>query len=91
METISNTLDSLWRVLAVGIAFGAGVPLMFAFGLRFYYAYNGEVGGDGTAERTVRGTILAGVCFAVVLITVITGILFIMKNFLANDLGIHIF
>ncbi|WP_068277791.1 hypothetical protein [Aldersonia kunmingensis] len=91
METISNTLDSLWQVLAVGIAFGAGGPLMFALGLRFLYAHNGEIAADGTVKRDVRGTILAGVCFAVVLITVITGILFIMKNFLANDLGIHIF
>ncbi|MCX5041741.1 hypothetical protein OG921_00865 [Aldersonia sp. NBC_00410] len=91
MQTISNTLDSLWQVLAVGVAFGAGVPLMFACGLRFLSAHGDDVDADGTAKRNVRTTIAAGACFAVVLITVITGILFIMKDFLANDLGIHIF
>ena len=91
METISDTLDSLWQVLAVGVAFGAGVPLMFALGMRFLSAHGDDVDADGTTKRSVRGTIVAGGCFAVVLITVITGILFIMQDFLASDLGIHIF
>jgi hypothetical protein len=91
MQTFQHTLNSLWQVLFVGIAFGAGVPLMFALGIRFMSAVEGEAATDGTAKRNVRGGIIAGGCFAVVLITVITGILFIMQDFLANDLGIHIF
>ena len=100
METFVHTLDALWQILLVGIAFGAGVPLMFALGIRFLSASNGEITqgaaqgngiAQGTVNRNLRGRIAAGLCFAVVLITVITGILFIMQDFLANDLGIHLF
>jgi hypothetical protein len=104
METFTHTLDALWQVLVVGIAFGAGVPLMFACGIRFLAASHDEGAQAGTSQgngtphntvsttkRNVRGKIAAGLCFAVVLITVITGILFIMQDFLANDLGIHLF
>lgn len=34
MHLLTDTLDSLWQVVAVGLLFGAGLPAIFAFGLK---------------------------------------------------------
>lgn len=90
MDTFTKTLESLWQVLAIGLLFGAGIPIVFAFGIRFLST--GEVSADGTVSRRNPAATVAGyLCFAACLGTVVVGILFIMKSFLANDFGIHIF
>jgi hypothetical protein len=41
--------------------------------------------------RTPAAWIAGLACFAVVVVAIVAGILFIMKDFLAHDFGIHIF
>ncbi|MDV7085296.1 hypothetical protein GXW84_13565 [Rhodococcus sp. IEGM 248] len=88
MTLLTTTIHSLWQVVLVGLLFGAGLPAIFALGLR-------SLGGTDTGERvsqpTVAGRIGAWACFAVVLIAIITGILLLMQGFLASSFGIHIF
>ena len=84
--TLSNTLHSLWQILLVGIVLGAGLPALFAVGVRFLTSTEPDTG-----KRGLVGTVGAGLCFGVVLIAIVVGIAFIMKNFLAHDFGIHIF
>ncbi|MER7702493.1 hypothetical protein ABTX81_06310 [Kitasatospora sp. NPDC097605] len=67
-------LDALWRILVVGLLAGAGLPALFALGLR---ALNppARVGEAMTARPTSRtGYALAGLCFGVVLAAIGWGI-----------------
>ena len=83
----TDTLDSLWQVVAVGLLFGAGLPAIFAFGLKSLSLPNP----DGTEGPTTLGKMGAYLCFAIVLVTIFAGILLLMKNFLASTFGIHVF
>jgi hypothetical protein len=42
-------LESILKVLVVGLVLGAGLPAVFAFGLRAYAAGAGGANGDGTS------------------------------------------
>lgn len=97
METLKHTLDSLWQVVLVGLLLGAGLPAIFAFGLRALSV--GETPdsatSDGTTEvataRPAAATAAAVLCFAVVVVAIVVGILFIMKDFLDSTFGISVF
>ncbi|KQU61163.1 hypothetical protein ASG84_01075 [Rhodococcus sp. Leaf278] len=94
METLKHTLDSLWQVVLVGLLLGAGLPAIFAFGLKALSV--GDVADDaapGTTRvaRPAVATAAAVLCFAVVVVAIVAGILFIMKNFLDSTFGISVF
>ncbi|HEY5856375.1 MAG TPA: hypothetical protein VIW24_20650 [Aldersonia sp.] len=92
MTTIVHTIQSLWHVLAIGLLFGAGVPIVVAFGIRFLApAEDAEVTGADVTARSPAQTAAGYACFTVAVVAVLLGIAWIMKNFLATDLGIHIF
>ena len=88
MTTFAHTLQSLWQVLVIGLLFGAGVPIVVAFGIRFLApAESAEVAPVRPPAQTAAGF----ACFAVAVVAVLLGIAWIMKDFLATDLGLHIF
>ncbi|WP_072804487.1 hypothetical protein [Rhodococcoides yunnanense] len=92
METLKHTLDSLWQVVLVGLLLGAGLPAIFAFGLKALSV--GEARDDGSTVATARpvaATAAAVLCFAVVVVAIVAGILFIMKDFLDSTFGISVF
>ncbi len=75
--TLTNTLNSLWQVVAVGLALGAGVPAVFAIGLKLLYGGALGVDEDGqptTAAPTPARRAGAYACFAVVVAAVAIGI-----------------
>jgi hypothetical protein len=55
MDIVIDTLNSLWKVLAVGLLLGAGLPALFATGLRSLNA-----GRTVNADGTISGTTSAG-------------------------------
>jgi len=88
VTTFVHTIQSLWQVLVIGLVFGAGVPIVVAFGIRFLApAEDVEV---ATVRRPLQ-TAAGYACFTVAVVAVVLGIAWIMKDFLAADLGIHIF
>ncbi|NLG55850.1 MAG: hypothetical protein GX542_09425 [Rhodococcus sp.] len=96
MSILTNTLSSLWQVVLVGLLFGAGLPAVFALGLRTLDSGSAPADGAASADDaprvpTAMGRIAAYVCFAVVLISIAAGILMLMSDFLASTFGIHIF
>ena len=93
MDILKNTVDSLWQVVLVGLLLGAGLPAIFAIGLKSLDAGQRGSGGGSTAVAARSPLAVAGavVCFAVVLIAIVTGILFIMQGFLSHTFGIEIF
>lgn len=88
MHTLVTDLQQLWRVTLAALILGAGLPLIFAVGVRYQSA-----GRTGTASLTRRraAAAVAALCFAVVLAVVVAGVLYVAKDFLAARLGIHLF
>lgn len=84
MSQLWAALDAAWRVLLVGIVLGAGLPSLFALGIR---AFAWGTGGD--AEEHAPGSLPKGhpigrvigtVLFAVVVGVVAIGITYIVAH-----------
>ena len=76
-------LSALWRIIVVGLLAGAGLPAIFAIGLRAL-ATGSDAAAVGTEEDRViggsrGGMTIAGLCFAVVLAAIGYGIYLIVK------------
>jgi hypothetical protein len=85
MHNLGFALDGAWKVLLAGLILGAGLPALFAVGIRAT-AYG--VGGDaeahaaGTAGPAAHplGRLTGYLCFAIVLVAVALGITFIVAS-----------
>ena len=79
-------LNALWRIVVVGLIAGAGLPAVFAFGLKALgtgrHDEPAAVGSGGTVtiSRNPVGVVLATVCFAVVLAAIGWGIYLIVAG-----------
>ena len=69
---------SLVKVLVVGLALGAGLPAIFALGLRSLGT--SAPGPDGSARVTTAGRVGAVVCYGVVLAAVAAGIIWVVSG-----------
>lgn len=85
-------LSALWKIVVIGLLAGAGLPALFALGLRALNprSQGAVVGGDGRkgaagAATTVGragplGALIAVLCFAAVLAAMAWGIYSIVHN-----------
>jgi hypothetical protein len=76
MDLLLETLDAVWRVTLGGLVVGVGAPVLFAAGMAAL-GLGREVSDDGaswTTPPTVRGRLLAGLCFALVAALVVGGV-----------------
>jgi len=78
-------LHALWQILVVGLLAGAGLPALFAVGLRALSLRPGggaaqAAGDDHVMGGSPVGTAAAGLCFAVVLAAVGYGIYIIVNG-----------
>jgi hypothetical protein len=85
MHNLGFALEGAWQVLAVGLILGAGLPTLFALGIRsLAYGAGGdaEVHESGVTGPTPKpaGTALGWVLFAIVLLVVLLGITFIVAS-----------
>ena len=80
-------LHALWQIVVVGVLLGAGLPALFAVGLRVLSA----PGGGRTAQAAGAdsdhvyggnpvGLVVAGVCFAVILAAIGYGVYLIVAS-----------
>lgn len=67
-------LDGAGQVLVYGLLLGAGVPLVFALGVRALAFGAGGEATTGDGRPHPLGRLLAGTCFAVVVAAVAIGI-----------------
>lgn len=83
MSTILTSIAPIWKVLLVGLVLGAGLPAVFALGIKLWSA--GTATPDGAAA-SLAGRVGAAVCFLLVVLVVIAGItvLAASKAFLAR-------
>lgn len=85
MSTLALAARSAAQVLLVGLVLGAGLPALFALGVRsLALADRARDGGDGTRALTHRA--LAGAAFAVVVLAVGLGLLVIVASGLGRTL-----
>jgi len=89
MVAASNSwinLDALWKIIVLGLICGAGLPAIFAIGLRLLSlpAGAGAVRASEDDEHiyfgNVGGAIGAAVCFAIVLAAIGLGIYWIVST-----------
>jgi len=80
-------LNALWKICVIGLICGAGLPAIFAIGLRLLSlpsASQGAVRPSPDDERiyfgNVAGAIGAGVCFTIVLAAIGLGIYWIVSS-----------
>ena len=75
-------LQDAWKVLLYSLLLGAGLPVLYAVGIRA--AALGTAGPDGTgtpsAGKHTVGRVLAAVCFAVVIAGVAIGLAYIVAS-----------
>jgi hypothetical protein len=74
IDNLQYAFDGAWRVLVASLAFGAGLPVIYALGIR---SLAWSTGGDAEvshARPNPFGRLLAGLCLVVVLAGVVLGI-----------------
>ncbi len=81
MSQAMAALDAMWKVLAIGLLLGAGLPALFSLGVR-QLALTGEPGSHPVLHRT-----LAWTAFAIVGAAVTLGI----AGIVAHGLGVKLF
>ena len=74
IDNLQFALDGAWRVLLAGLVFGAGLPLVFAAGIRSMAWGAGGSAEVSHAAPNPLGRVVAGVCLLVVLAGVALGI-----------------
>jgi hypothetical protein len=85
MHNVGFALEAAWKVLLASVLLGAGLPLLFALGIRsLAYGAGGEAevhesGVTGPSPRRA-GTVVGWLLFAVVLAGVLLGITFIVAG-----------
>jgi hypothetical protein len=75
MNNFGFALDGAWRVLLAGLALGAGLPIVYALGLRSL-AWSGAAAGPARPVGRALGYLL----FVVVVAGVVLGITFIIAT-----------
>ncbi|WP_067501809.1 hypothetical protein [Actinoplanes sp. TFC3] len=96
MHNVGFALEGAWKVLLAGVILGAGLPALFALGIRslaWGAGGDAEVHGAGAGPAAnPAGKVLAWVLFAVVLLGVVLGITFIVASGFGKALSFeHVF
>ena len=84
-------VGALVKVLVFGIVAGAGLPALFAVGVRTQAVGAGTIDGQHLAgDRRPLLTVVAYVCFALVAVAIVTGVLFVARDFIGHHTGWYI-
>ncbi len=83
MKILWLAVEGTWHVLLAGLILGAGLPTLFALGVR---SLSMGTRGDPARRPSLLGKVIAGLCFAVVLLAVLAGI----ATIVAHGLGVQL-
>ncbi len=72
-----TALDDAWRILLAGLVLGAGLPILFALGVKSIAWANGDLPDSG---RNPLGRVVAVLLFAVVLLAIALGLGYIVAH-----------
>lgn len=81
-------LQAIWKILLWSLVLGAGLPVVYAFGIRsLALGSGGETVAD--TRRNPVGTVLAGACFVIVVLGVAVGLTYIIAAGQGKMLSFH--
>ena len=93
MNQVWAALDASWRILLIGLILGAGLPTLFALGVRtmaWGAGGDAEMHAEGVLPKPhTTGRLIAYVIFTTVVAIVILGISYIVAHGLGYDLVFH--
>lgn len=73
--------QAAWKVLAAGLVLGAGIPALFALGVRFTATGAGGAAMESPDTRPRAGyTIIGAACFLVAALVVVLGITVVVAS-----------
>ncbi len=72
MHTLALEWQALWRILLTSLLLGAGLPALFAVGIRAQ--------ADGSARNPAVGRAVGYLCFGLVVLVVLLGIAMIVAS-----------
>jgi hypothetical protein len=80
------------KILIFGLLLGSGLPALFALAVRAGAIGAGTVGHDGAAvaDKNPALTALSWLLYAVALVAVIIGVLYIARDFLGAQFGLYV-
>jgi hypothetical protein len=85
-------VESLLKVLVVGLVLGAGLPAVFAVGLRAYSSGSGGTNDDGTTAAPNPGLKYLGIAlFLFVAWVIITAVFWITRTTIIHHFGVDLF
>jgi hypothetical protein len=85
-------VESLLKVLVVGLVLGAGLPAVFALGLRAYSSGAGGTNDDGTTAAPNPGLKYLGIAlFLFVAWVIITAVFWITRTTIIHHFGVDLF
>ena len=91
MNNIGLAFDGAWKVLVAGVLLGAGLPAIFALGIRaLAYGAGVDAEVDHEAGHPI-GKVLAILCFALVVIGIALGITYIVATGFGKTLSFQNF
>ena len=79
------------RVLALGLVFGAGLPALFAVGMRLQSAGTGEMDGERSGSRRPALLLSGYAIFAIVVLVALAAVLWITRLSIYHYFGISLF
>jgi hypothetical protein len=97
MHNLGFALEGAWKVLLAGLLLGAGLPMLFALGVRslgYGAGQDAEVHESGVTGATTRpvGTVLGYALFGIVVLAILLGIAFIVAGGFGKTLSFeHVF
>ncbi|MET0899540.1 MAG: hypothetical protein ABWY45_16655 [Mycobacterium sp.] len=85
-------LESIFKVLVVGLLLGAGLPAIFAYGLVAYSAGAGNTDADGTTHAPNPMLKFLGLAlFVLVGAVILVALLWITRTTIEHHFGINLF
>jgi hypothetical protein len=82
---------AVFQIIVAGLIIGAGLPALFSLGVRLNAEGVGVVAHDGAvAHKNPLLVALSWAIFAVVLVAVIVGVLFVARDFIGHHTGLYI-
>lgn len=80
-----------FKILVFGLLMGAGLPALFAIAVRMNAEGAGAAEHDGAvAQKNPLLVTASWVIFAVVLVIVLIGVLFIARDFIGHQTGVYL-
>lgn len=81
MNNLELALEAAWKVLLAGLILGAGLPMVFALGIRsLAWGAGGTAELDRSSGPHPAGRLIAVLCFAIVLAGVALGITIVVAS-----------